>query len=285
MSLQFNVTKVQGRNVITAFIDGQLKTAGEDNPNFQQILSQCLAGDDAGLLDLFDPAKLVAETFEKISDRVSLKGGVLFLDGDPVDNSLSRQVKRFMDEGRSPSEWAYLVNYFERVQQNPQEDSREQLFDWVAAHDVTITADGLLKAYKGVSRRSDGLSPWESGFSGTAIVNGEVFTGRIPYDIGDEVEMPRSEVTHDPAAACSAGLHVGTFAYAQSYAQAAMLEVLVDPRDVVSVPHDGGGAKIRVCRFTILDVTEKEDTRALADDVDLYGYEYDDEYDDEYAGL
>ncbi len=41
------------------------------------------------------------------------------------------------------------------------------------------------------------------------------------------------------------------------------MRVLVDPRDVVSVPANGAGAKIRVCRFVIDAISDDADASAL----------------------
>jgi hypothetical protein len=70
--------------------------------------------------------------------------------------------------------------------------------------------------------------------------------------------MPRSEVAHNPRQACEAGLHVGTFNYVGGHTREHVLEVHVNPRDIVSVPTDGGGQKVRVCRYTVAAVASKE---------------------------
>ena len=76
--------------------------------------------------------------------------------------------------------------------------------------------------------------------------------------------MPRSEVAYDPGEACSVGLHVGNYKFARDYASAALLEVHVNPRDVVSVPTDAGGHKIRVCRYKVVDLVEEKYEEPLA---------------------
>ena len=79
--------------------------------------------------------------------------------------------------------------------------------------------------------------------------------------------MPRGEVQHDPESGCSTGLHVGTYAYAQGYARAALLTVHVNPRDVVSVPTDCDAEKMRVCRYVVSDdePTPPEESAAIVD--------------------
>jgi hypothetical protein len=50
---------------------------------------------------------------------------------------------------------------------------------------------------------------------------------------------------------------VGSFDHAAGYGNT-LLEVKVNPRDVVSVPSDTGGAKMRVCRYTVVqEITGK----------------------------
>ena len=68
--------------------------------------------------------------------------------------------------------------------------------------------------------------------------------------------MARSEVQHDPSVGCHKGLHVGTWDYASSFGRGVVLEVEVDPRDVVSVPTDCGDAKLRCCRYRVRDEIE-----------------------------
>jgi hypothetical protein len=46
-------------------------------------------------------------------------------------------------------------------------------------------------------------------------------------------------------------LHVGTFAYAADYGDV-VLACEVNPADVVTVPYDYDGAKIRVCRYKVV---------------------------------
>jgi hypothetical protein len=69
--------------------------------------------------------------------------------------------------------------------------------------------------------------------------------------------MPRDQVQFDPGVGCHTGLHVGTFEYAAGFAQGALLEVVVNPRDVVSVPTDCGAQKMRTCRYTVVGLLEQ----------------------------
>lgn len=237
---------------ITVFIPGRAPLqAHSSHPNFDLMVEGARNGDES-VADLFDLAQTAIGRFERVTDRVSTANGRLFLDGDEVDNTLATQVVRSI--GAGIEDFMPLVRFLENVAQNPNEHSREMLSDWLNAADFTITEDGLIVGYKGVT------SDFRSINTGRAIVDGEVQNGSISNHIGAVVEMPRSEVNHDPANGCSTGLHVGTYSYANGFAQGALLEVHVHPRDVVSVPTDSDAQKMRVCRYTVINTIDAPHT-------------------------
>lgn len=199
---------------------------------------------------LFDPAAAISKTFEELTERITFRNNAIFFDGDQLNSTITDHVIRLMwdDEDFMP-----YVFFLENVMENPVQHSREQSFDWITAagDGMTITEDGMVVGFKGT--HGDGNGGFESTTAGHAIVNGEEYNGRIPYAVGDVVTMPRSEVTHDPGTSCSTGLHVGTRRYAKRFLGngGALLEVWVNPRDIVSVP-SGEHEKMRVCRFYIV---------------------------------
>jgi hypothetical protein len=174
-----------------------------------------------------------------------------------------------------------LVKFMDNVMDNPNEHSRTQLYDWLSQRDFTITSDGYIVGYKGVERNGDSYRSVSSGVEPVYVeVDGETtrHTGRIPNPIGATVSMDRNLVQHDPSVGCHVGLHVGTYEYAKGWAHGALLEVHVNPRDVVSVPTDCSWAKVRTCRYQVVDVIDSEYTSGL---VDVDGPEPEDEYYDQ----
>lgn len=254
--MNYTLVGTEDGSNITVFIPGRSPLqAHSSHPNFEQIVAGVTAGDE-NVADLFDLAETAQGRFERVTDRVTARNGRLYMDGDEVDNAIATQVVRSIAEGLD--DFRPLVRFLENVAQNTNEHSREMLADWLDAEDFTITQDGLIVGYKGVKPTGDGQ--FESILTGRAIVDGEEHSGHIPNYKGAVVEMPRSEVTHDPAMACSQGLHVGTYSYADGFAQGALLEVHVHPRDVVSVPTDSNGRKMRVCRYTVVDTIDAPHT-------------------------
>lgn len=252
-----HVKTEDGRESLTVFTpSGAPVVATGDHPNFAELLEG--AQSDTSIDDLralADLSSVVAQHFETLSERVAVAHGRVFFDGDEIDSTITQQIIRCLDDP-SVGDWKPLVLFMENVAANPNEHSREQLFDWLRDREFTITSDGCFIAYKGVYSRNedaDDTFPYQSSSRGEAIVNGERYEGAIPNGVGATVEMPRSDVQHNPAAGCSTGLHVGTYKYAEGYAQAALLTVHVNPRDVVSVPTDCNAEKMRVCRYVVSD--------------------------------
>lgn len=285
MAIKYNLVGNDDQKNITVVLDGEMYVANSDNPNWTKIVQKVLTDDENGLADLFSPAKTVEKNFKAITERVAVQGGTILFDGDPVDNALAKQIVRFLDEG--VEDWKPLVAFMEKVQQNPEQHSREQLYEWLSRHDFAIDDEGNIVAYKSVYRLPDG--GYKSHASGTAWVNGVEFNNRqIPQNVGDVVTMPRSEVAFDPSQACSAGLHVASHNYASNFLRGeALLHVRVNPRDVVSVPTDSHWEKVRVCRYEIIGEGEKIESASYSGrhrdeyvDEDEYDeYEYEDEYD------
>lgn len=271
-NLQYSLISNAGGEVITVFYEGQMVSATDKHLNWDAIKAGVLA-DDPSVVPLFDPGYTAQTRFERLSDRVTVKSGKVFWDNQPIHNALTEQVIRFIKDGQE--DFGPLVAFFEKVQDNPNEHSREQLYDWLNVHDFTILPNGNFVGYKGVRVNGDS---YESISHGNAISNGIEYSGAIPNPLGAIVEMPRDQVQHNPSQGCSTGLHVGTWDYASGFAQGAVLKVEVNPRDVVSVPTDCGHQKLRTCRYTVLEVIDAPVSGPLDTDYDVDDYEEDDGY-------
>lgn len=284
MAIPFNLAQGENEAALTVFVNGQVKVANQAHPAWDQLKDIVLHNnnDDVDLdafLRLFDSAEAVNQFFEAVSERVSVSGGHLYVDNEEVSDDLANAIIRFINEGADAGP---LIKFLENVLSNPNEHSREQLYAWLAKRDFTITDRGTFLAYKGVRPRGgDDEYLYESISRGTAIVDGVPYKGAIPNGVGAVVEMPRGQVAHDPNVACHTGLHAGNWRYASQFSQGAVLTVEINPRDVVSVPHDSNSEKIRCCRYTVIDdkATTEISTAYSALDVD---YDDEDDYDDEY---
>ena len=258
--MQFNLIETSAGRSIACVVNGELYVADSSMRNFDAIV-EAARTDDATIVDLFTPLVEVAKSFETVTERVTLNGGNLYFDGVMIADALAEQIIRFHDQGL---DYLPLANFMEKVYLNPNEHSRDHLYRWMLAESLSITPTGDIVGYKGVNH------DFKSVHQGYGIVNNVEFANaHLDNSEGNLVTIPRDMVTFDPANGCSFGLHVGTHTYASGWGSVVM-EVHVNPRDVVSVPSDCGSAKMRVCRYTVVQQVEAKYIEALV------GYTYDD---------
>lgn len=141
------------------------------------------------------------------------------------------------------------ANYLDKVQRNPSETAQAVLRGLTADPQLQISQDGDIIAYKGLT--AAGLST----HAGIAYVNGVKITGQIPNPVGATVLMPRDRVNPHHDGTCSFGLHAGPYDYADKHSEGMVVEVSIDPADVVSAPEGESFEEVRVCRYTVLSST------------------------------
>lgn len=229
---------LDGSSTINYVADGKVQTINDEHPNYALIL--------AAIVEKRDPTPL----FSRIGglerdERVEVGAEEVTFNGTKVDDRFWAVVARWTQEGK-PME--ALLNFLTRLDLNPSERSKKELFDWVERGKLVINDEGFFLGFKSVDQNLRSHS------TGTACVDGVKHTGKIPNHLGAVVTMPRDEVDGNPYKACSGGLHVGTYSYAKTYtSHSVVMEVKVDPADVVSVPlHDT--SKLRCCRYEVVKI-------------------------------
>ncbi len=251
--------------------------ADSNHPHWLAIKSGLQNGDES-VFDLFDVQGGLVKKLTALSDRISFDGHNILFDGDVQSGPLADHLLRCLESG--VQDYAPVVKFWEKVAQNPDARSREQLFTWLKNCEFTITEDGDILGYKGVVTRAEG--EFLSVHAGTAFVDGVEVRGQIPNNPGTVVTMPRANVKNDPTTHCSYGLHVGDWSYASTFGRGAVLEVHVNPRDVVSIPNDKSYRKMRCCKYKVVKVREAASRRPIEkfddDQWSDVGYVSDDEY-------
>jgi hypothetical protein len=264
--------------VFSEYLDSPI-VAQSNHPNYINIVALAKDGsssyEDEIAAEIEELAKIeisVANKFQKVTDRVSVANGQVYFDGDILHNAITNHILRYLEGGYN---FEHLALFLEKLYQNPNAHSRQQLYEWLDARDFSITEDGDIYAYKGLTDNGKSIH------SGGAIVNGERVKGQVPNNVGSTIELPRSEVQFDPSIGCGVGLHVGTYDYASSFARGTIAGVIVNPRDIVSVPTDSGAQKVRTCRYKVVDIIEEAyndpfyEIDDANDDVIDYDYEPD----------
>jgi hypothetical protein len=195
--------------------------------------------------------ELVSETLDIIASLNNKLSGLFTINetGDVIDNEekevpkfLSNRIMEFHKEGLP---FEHLLNFWNKVKANPSFRSREQLYGFLEKKGHPITSDGHFIAYRGVTNDFK-----------------DKHTGTFDNSVGSVCTMDRSQVDDDPSRTCSHGLHVAAYNYANGFGSKT-IEVKVNPADVVAIPLDYNGEKMRVCKFEVVSVCEKECDESL----------------------
>ncbi len=191
--------------------------------------------------------------------RVVYNNGQVLLDGEPLHNLVVDKIQRLVSLNLPIGP---VLKFLERLEGNPSFKAKEQLYQFLENHELTLTEDGYFLAYKSI--RSD----WKDKYS-----------GKMDNSIGATVRMKRSDVNDDPNVHCHKGLHCGAWSYSghggwYNNPSDRVVLVKVDPKDAVSVPTDHSFQKLRVCEYYVLcEVKDKPEVQLYTDDGRPYEYE------------
>lgn len=228
---------------ITVNYNGETHTVPRTNASADAIIDAIKSKDWDLIPDLISQAKKI----EKFSEGTfQVRHGLVHLDGEAVHTALSSKIIQFADEGLP---YEPLVAFARRVKQNPSFRAVTELFQFLEKNDHPITEDGKFIAYKKVA--PDFL---------------DIHSRSMDNSVGNVVSMPRNKVDEDPKRTCSHGLHVANWDYAANHYGSdndVMLEVEVDPANVVAVPIDYSQSKMRVCEYKVLSVVTNPSTQRI----------------------
>lgn len=241
-----NITYTKSKSSINVNIDGDpyivLSTDG-----MYPVLSQAIQ--EKNEAEIRNAVSIANFMKTKSGGMLDLVDGHVFLDEKEIHGSLGQKFIEFIN---AKIEITPLINFCRKLRKNPSVSSIDQLFGFLDANKHPITKDGNFIAYKKI--RTD--------FK-------DYHSGKFDNSPGQVLEMPREQVDEDPTQTCSSGLHVANWSYAyRSFygGEGHMVEVEVDPADVVAVPIDYNQGKMRTCRYKVVKViTAPRQEKLLAD--------------------
>ena len=201
--------------------------------------------------------------------------GTVFVDSHALPRVLGNRLFDLAECGLISQAQA-LRNFWNNCRQNPDERAQTDLYAFLEHNGIPITPDGCFIAYRSVRRNDDG-----------DLVDS--YTGTMLNNPGCEVKKKREECDPDPDKTCSRGLHVAAFEYASGWSEV-LLNVKVHPADVVAIPKDYNGQKMRVCRFVVDSINSetasdgkviKDPIFGVCDDQDDEDWEDDEDNEDD----
>ena len=238
-----NVAYSINESTVTCMLNGQVHTIQRDHPQVGTILKALHEQLSAeAVLAMFDRLHAVEHYMD---GEVEIKGNAVFYVGMEVHNAVADRILEFM---RDDLPYKPLVEFLKNLMRNPSHQSVTELYTFLEHEGLPITTDGHFIAYKGVERNYYS----STGNKRTRVLKGTVDTaGHIYNGIGEEIIVDRKDVDDDRDRTCSQGLHAGSHAFASSWGPKTVL-VEINPRDVVSVPSDANGQKVRICHYQVI---------------------------------
>lgn len=243
----------------TVYLDDQPKTIFKDDPSFLEACQALRDRDWKKVSKLFDVSiKSKSDgQMRREGDKIQVLCNNEWKD---VPEDLGMVIQKFIDM-ELPFE--PLVAFAINLLQNPSQNSINQLFSFIKVNDLCLDDQGFILFSKVVTKDFKDIH--------SQTCRNREICGCKTYDnsIGAIVEMDRSKVVEDPTQLCKPGLHVCAWHYVTSGGFARFdqndvcILVKVNPRDVVSVPHDYNMSKVRCCRYEVIGLIDHKFTEPL----------------------
>lgn len=236
MSSRLKGWTITDQNVVVSY-DGETHIVKRSDALADRLIKAIKENRINEIPSLVSTAKRI-ETFSKGAFRV--ENGRVMVNGVAAPQVLSDKIVRFSNDGLP---FQPLLKFAEKLSQNPSFRAVNELFQFLEKNDHPITETGNFIAYKRVK--------WNFR---------DIHSGTFDNSVGNTLEVPRNSVDEDSSRTCSHGLHVANWNYAHTQFASydantdVMLEVEVNPADVVAIPTDYFQSKMRVCRYKVLGV-------------------------------
>lgn len=214
-------------------------TTMNTNKNFTEIRDHILNGEYDKAISLLDVKSNIEKSSAGTSGTIQILDNRLYYRGEELNGTLVNKIVAKMQDG---SKFDDLMLFLENLVKNPSRKAVIRLYDFLKANDIELTDDGHFYAWKRV--RGD--------FK-------DIYSGKFDNSPGQIVQMHRSQVDDDDERTCSNGLHVCSMSYLNHYGTSTSnktVKVKVNPADVVSIPVDYDDAKMRVCRYEVIEEVE-----------------------------
>ncbi|RJR06222.1 hypothetical protein C4588_08035 [Candidatus Parcubacteria bacterium] len=229
---QYSAHLITPQNVTIIFNEGNPVIINHSDSRWEKVLTALRLKNFDLLVGIVDrPSQIKQHT----KGKFLVRDGVVVIENEELPIELSDKLLEFVD---AKLETRPLENFWNNLKRNPSEESKRDLFRFMRANKMPITHSGCFVAYKKVNSNYY-----------------DFYTGKILNAPGKVIKFERDKVNPDRNQTCSYGLHVAAYEYANTHyhgGSGALLEVEVNPKDVVAVPPDYREQKMRVCRYRVL---------------------------------
>jgi len=224
---------------ITVAVNGVPYNVSSEHTMFTGLITAINTG--APVQDIEDILTAMARKIEekvKLSQYMEYSGGVVLYKGEVLGGYAVDKLIALVEEGHDVLP---LALFLEKLQQNPSNQTVENLYQFLEYGRMPITKEGNFLAYKAV--RADYK---------------DIHSGTMDNGIGKTCTMPRTKVDDRRDVTCSHGLHVCSFEYLPSFAHANghVMICEINPANVVAIPSDYNNTKMRVSEYKVVGELE-----------------------------
>lgn len=227
---------------LTVILNGETLTCMNDNPKYNEVKAALDAGDADTILTIMKPIKKIEVAVE--GSEFICDGSSVTYKGEEVVMSIAQRMIWMIDNGFDVKP---LQNFYKNLLLNPSYRAVQELYGFLEACDLPITSDGFFLAYKKVR---------ENFF--------DIHSNTMDNSPGKVLEVRRNQVDENSEQTCSYGLHVCSQSYLPNFGSNTsstdkIVMVKVNPADVVAVPKDYNNAKMRVCKYQVIEEVKTGD--------------------------
>ena len=230
------------RDFISVVLDGKVIPVSRGQATFQKLYTALERGQWSRVPKLVSLAEQIAEqSHGRVQVKMEDKNSELFsvyYKGVKVENSITAKILELVEHNKKV---AHVLRFMDNLYQQPDVNTVNEVYEWLANGRFALTDDGCFVAYKKVDRNYK-----------------DIRTGKIDNHVGQVVTMPRKAVDPDRRNECSRGLHFCSKKYLPNFGSSFssgdchIMEIKVNPADVVAIPTDYGFTKGRTWRYEVL---------------------------------
>lgn len=234
----------------TVVADGKNYSFDSTHPKYNELIGFIKASDEKSFVETLSVGKVV-DNWSQGDFR--LEGGFLFYLNEQIHPVITNRILEMIKEGFDHKP---MLRFLENLYRNTSYSSINELYTFLIHKHLPITPDGCFIAYKSVSIHR---GPDIVDLMGLTIKEGDYVDSytKKSYrnNIGDVPTMARFKVDDNRNLGCSQGLHCGALKYVtEDYRQEIILQVKVNPADVVSVPLDANTMKVRCTSYEVVSI-------------------------------
>ena len=195
-------------------------------------------------IELHNNALTLIEKIQK-SKLLSMRGDVVYWEEVSclsVPEELAKATIKAEEEHNELKISTYR-NFWTLMSLNPDERCRKNLYWFLQLHGLKLAKCGFFVAYRNVDTTEEKNVYTDHHSHSTRI------------KIGEMVTLPRKKCDCDSSNECSRGLHCASVKWLKkNYFGDVGLACLVNPADVVAVPHNSEYGKLRTCAYLPMEI-------------------------------